>query len=160
MSENEDFFTSKEHFKQIKTDSYQFLFITVLQRHSLDGVDHRDQSVGSGRREILLKTYLVDESEIVRGDLFRCADRIEIDQKGDNAFRDDSVAVGLEPKFSVLQAPIQPNPGLTSLNQLILSLFRLRIRLQILSQVDEILVFVEPFIVHREIVNHRLFSFL
>ena len=84
--------------------------LTVFQRHRLDGVYHRDETIRPGRGQILLQADLVDETEIIRCDLFRSAAGIDADQKRDYAFCDDSIAVSPEVQFSVLKTPIQPNP--------------------------------------------------
>ena len=85
--------------------------------------------------------------------------RINVYQKGYYTFGDNSVAIGLKIEFSVLYFAGKPYPGLASFNKPVLSLFLFRKRLQGLSKLYQILIFVQPLVILGKILDNLLFLF-
>lgn len=129
-----------------------------LFRAERDGVEshllnHRHESVRAGGREVLLETDSLNEIEVGIDDFLRRVAGEDLDQQGDNAFDDDSVALALEDDLPVYVIGLQPDATLASLDQIALCLIALIEWWQRVAQIDQEGVFVHPIVEYGELVD-------
>ena len=120
----------------------RLLFVLVRQRVQFHLLDHREQSVGPGGREVLPEPDPVDEIEVRVDDLLRRAAAEHADQQRDDPFGDDRVAVGRKVNFAVAQLGVDPYARLSSPDKELLVSVLLADCRQLAAQFDQVLLFV------------------
>ena len=81
---------------------------------------HSDQSVGSGGREVLFESYLLDEVQIRIENLLRSVIAQYLNQQGYNAFDDNGIALSLEVDLAIHEVCLQPYTALATLDEVTL----------------------------------------
>ena len=129
-----------------------------LFRAERDGVEahllnHRHESVRAGGREVLLEADSLNEIEVSIDDFLRRVAGEDLDQQGNDAFDDDSVALALEDDLPVHVVGLQPDAALASLDQIAFCLIALIEWWQRVAQIDQEGVFVHPIVEYGELVD-------
>ena len=122
--------------------------------------DHGGEAVGACGREVLFESYLVDKGEVGVEDVLRCLAVEGADEERDDAFGDDGVAVGLEPEFAVVVLTAEPNAALAAFDEVVVGFVGGVDGGAFLAEIDDVGVFVEPFVEGGEFVDDGLFYFL
>ena len=126
----------------------------------LDLFDHRCEAVRACGGEVLLEAYLVNELEVGSKDVLW---RLTVEgayQEADDAFGDDGIAVGTKPKEAVAVFAAEPYAALTAFDEVALGFVFLVNDGTFFPEVDDVGVFVEPFVEGGEFVDDVLFDFL
>ena len=126
----------------------------------LDLLDHGGKAVGTGGGEVLLEAYLVDELEVGSKDVLWRLSVKGANEEADNALGDNGVAVGTEPQEAVAMFAAQPYPALAAFDEVALGFVFFVNDGAFFAEVDDVGVFVEPFVESGEFVDDVLFDFL
>ena len=79
-------------------------------------LDHGNEAVAAGGREMLLEAYLFYEVEVGIGDVFGCVAGENLDQEADDTLDDEGVALGLEHETAFGLIGMEPYAALTALD--------------------------------------------
>ena len=77
-------------------NTYPLILNFIRQRIHLHLLKHGGEPVGSCGRKVVAQTYLFDEIEIGRENVFRCLVVEHAQEQGDNTFNDECIAFRLE----------------------------------------------------------------
>lgn len=75
----------------------------IRQRIQPDLLDHGEQAVATGGREVVFQSDLLDEIEIGIEYLLRCMSAEHADEQGDDALHYQRVTFGRKPDFPVIE---------------------------------------------------------
>ena len=125
-----------------------------------DLFDHGGEAIGTGGGEVFFEAYLVNEMEVGGEDVLWCLSVECADEEADDAFGDDGVAVGTEPKEAVAVLAAEPYAALAAFDEVAFGLVFLVDDGAFFAEVDDVGVFVEPFVERGEFVDDVLFDFL
>ena len=116
-------------------------------------VHHIDQTVGAGRRQMLLQTDGIDEIKIHGRDVAGLLIRQHPNQQSDDAFGDDRIAVGRELDHAAVHFGAQPHLTLTTANQMAVGFVSRIDQGQFFSEVNQVFISIGPLIEQTEFLD-------
>lgn len=123
-------------------------------------LDHGNEAIAAGGREVLLEAYLLDEVEVGIDNLFGGVAGEDLHQKADDALDDEGIALGLEHEAAIYLIGLQPHTALTALDEVAVGLVLLGQRLLLTAEVDEELVLVHPVVEFAELLDNLVLYFV
>ena len=107
---------------------FSLVFIRIHNGVGLYSLHHGEQTIGPCGREMVAEAYLFDEVEVGIEYFAGCMVAEDMDEEGNDALHDESVAVGGEDEMAVLGGvALYPHAALTAVDEV---LFRLVFRVE------------------------------